>query len=344
MKTRAKIKVIGINVAFVLSTLIASCYFSVSSNASDRIFDDIYTKSQSDSCDEPKAIHDSSVENQNVDFLLSGTRSKDTSFLGLFYGMEKNEDEEYMDPVLDIIPEITHKEFSGIWYIPSDSVRFEMTLGIYLDNEYPSDAVRETVFKKLNSIIPKGFSYDIDDRQKQLLNRGVKTTQSIKSFLDGWGALFNRVSKLNGYNPKFSHYPLIMGSRGCAVCHKIYEDSLWATYIIEMSIDYHLSCGCNSSADYYTINKQSGHILNLTESIPLSERADVANMIRHEYEKEATTKGFTPSNYTGDELIEKADGIAKLKDGIIIYFHPYNIGCGAEEQYNLILPNAQRSL
>lgn len=340
MRARVKIEVIGINVAFALAILI----FTVSSNASDRIFDDIYTESQSDGCDEPKAVLDSSVENQDVDSPLSETETNDSSFLGLFYGMEQNADEEYMDPVLDTIPEITHKEFSSIWYIPSDSVRFEMTLGIYLDNEYPSDAVRETVFKKLNSIIPEGFSYDIDDRQKQLLKRGVKTTQSVKSFLDGWGNLFNRVSKLNGYNPKFANYPMIIGSRGCAVCHKIYEDSLWATYIIEMSVNYHSSCGCPSSADYYTINKQSGHILNLTESIPLSERADVANMIRHEYEKEATAKGFTPSNHTGDELIEKADGIAILNEGMIIYFHPYNIGCGAEGQYNLILPNALRSL
>lgn len=277
-------------------------------------------------------------ENQNIDFRLSGNETKATSFLGLCYGMEKNADGEYMDSVLDAIPEITHKEFSSIWYIPSDSVRFEMTLGIYLDNEYPSDVVRETVFKKLNSIIPEGFTHDIDNRQESLLKSGVKTMQSVKSFLDGWGNLFNEVSKLNGYNPKFANYPMIVGSRGCAVCHKIYEDTLWATYIIEMSVDYHSSCGGPSSADYYTINKQSGHILNLSEYQTLLKRSDVADLIRHEYENEAEAKGFTPSNYAGNELIDKADGIAKLNEGMIIYFHPYNIGCGAEGQYNLILP------
>lgn len=277
-------------------------------------------------------------EKQNIDFRIPQKDDTHTNFLGLFYGMEKNSDGEFVDPVLDIIPEITHKEFSSIWYKPLDSVRFEMTLGIYLDNEYPSDAVRKTVFKKLNSIIPDGFSYDIDKKQESLLKIGVETTQSVKSFLDGWVDLFNKVSRLNGYGPKYANYPMIVGSRGCAVSHKIYEDSIWATYMIVMSVDYHSSCGCPSSADYYTINKQSGEILNLSELLTQSKGADITALIRREYENEAKAKGFTPSDVTGRELLDKANGIAKINEGMILYFHPYNIGCGAEGQYNLMLP------
>lgn len=277
-------------------------------------------------------------EKQNIDFKLPDKDDTHTNFFGLYYGMEKNSDREFMDPVLDTIPEITHKEFSSIWYIPSDSVRFAMTLGIYLDNEYPSDAVRETVFKKLNSIIPEGFSYDINHRQESLLKSGVATMQSVKGFLDSWGNLFNKVSRLNGYGPKYANFPLIIGSRGCAVCHKIYEDSIWTTYIIEMSVDYHSSCGCPSSADYYTINKQSGKILTLSEFLSQCKRTDITDLIRREYENEAKSKGFTPSDFSGSELLDKANGFAKLKGGVILYFHPYNIGGGAEEQYNLVLP------
>lgn len=279
----------------------------------------------------------SNFERQNIDFKIPVKDDAHTNFLGLFYGMEKNSDGEFVDPVLDIIPEITHKEFASIWYKPIDSVRFEMTLGIYLDNRYPSDAVRETVFKKLNSIIPDGFSYDIDNKQESILKSGVETTQSVKSFLDGWGNLFNKVSRLNGYGPKYANYPMIVGSRGCAVSHKIYEDSIWATYIIEMSVDYHSSCGCPSSADYYTINKQSGEIFNLSKFLTQSNRSDITTLIRREYENEAKAKGFTPSNFTGRELLDKANGIAKINEGMILYFHPYNIGGGAEGQYNLVL-------
>lgn len=277
-------------------------------------------------------------EKQNIDFRIPQKDDTHTNFLDLFYGMEKNSDGEYVDSVLDTIPEITHKEFSSIWCKPLDSVRFEMTLGIYLNNEYPSDAVRETVFKKLNSIIPEGFSYDIDHRQESLLKSGVATMQSVKGFLDGWEFLFNKVSRLNGYGPKYANFPMIIGSRGCAVCHKIYEDSMWVTYIIEMSVDYHSSCGCPSSADYYTINNQSGKILTLSEFLAQCKRSDITDLIRREYENEAKSKGCTPSDFSGSELLDKANGIAKLKGGVILYFHPYNIGGGAEGQCNLILP------
>ena len=104
-----------------------------------------------------------------------------------------------------------------------------------------------------------------------------------------------------------------------------------------MSVDYHSSCGCPSSADYYTINKQSGEIFNLSKFLAQFKRSDITALIRREYENEAKAKGFTPSNFTGSELLDKANGIAKINEGMILYFHPYNIGCGAEGQYNLVL-------
>lgn len=261
-----------------------------------------------------------------------------STLLALFYGMEKNSNGEYVDSVLDNNPKIIHKEFSSIWYIPSDSVRFEMSLGIFMDKEYPSEKVRETVFKKINSIIPNGFSYDIDNRQEALLKNGVKTTQSTQNFLDCWNDLFNKVSELNGYNDKYSNYPMIVGSRGCVVCHKIYEDNKCATYIIESSVDYHSSCGCPSAADYYTINKTSGVIFTLDEYILQSKISEKIDMIRNQYIQIAEAKGFTPANYSGHDLINKANGFALVNEGLLIYFHPYNIGCGAEGQYNLIIP------
>ncbi len=40
---------------------------------------------------------------------------------------------------------------------------------------------------------------------------------------------------------------------------------------------------------------------------------------------------------TGEALIERADGAAFVGGGILFYFHPYNIGCGAEGQYNIVI-------
>ena len=42
-------------------------------------------------------------------------------------------------------------------------------------------------------------------------------------------------------------------------------------------------------------------------------------------------------NYTGQELIDLADGCAIVNEGVMVYYRPYAVGSGAEAEYNLIL-------
>lgn len=291
----------------------------------------------------PKMDVDLNFENNTVlekreDVLELLKRSNiSKSLLDLFYGMEKDLTGTYVsDMRLDTIPGLIHKENKRIWYIPSDSVRFEMSMGLYIDDSYPSSVVRNLLFKKLNDVIPEGFSYDIDGTQEILLKRGVKIEQSADSFIHDWEKLFNRVSAQNGYCSEFSNYPMIVGSRGCAVCHKIYEDSIWLTYIIEMSIDYHSSSGCTSFADYYTIKKSTGEVFTVADFLSQQKTYEIERIILNEFDISANSKGYSTGSITGKQLIERADGIAKLREGILFYYHPYKIGCGAEGQYNLI--------
>ena len=279
------------------------------------------------------------LEEQSIEIGSKLNGCENTTLLDLFYGMNKNSEGEYFDSVLDVIPGLIHREYKSIWYHPYDSVRYEMTLGIYMDDQYPSDAVKETIFKKLNTVIPEGFDYDTNEKQKSLLNRGVNPNTSVENFLNSWEVIFNKVSELNGYSEKYAQYPMVAGSRGCAVCHKVYEDSIWASYIVEMSVDYHISCGCPSSANYYTVSKQTGRILSVEEYFTEAERPGIEVEIRRKYEEEFKAKGYqgTPNDRNGNELMRRADGVAILNEGLLLYFHPYNIGCGAEGQYNLIL-------
>lgn len=272
-------------------------------------------------------------------FELPEKRRNSSSLLDLFYGMEKDSAGTYLDDVrLDTISGLIHKEFRSIWCHHADSVKFEMSMGLYIDESYPTVVVRNVMFEKLNTVIPEGFSYDIDETQDSFLKRGVRTVQSARAFIRDWGHLFNRVSALNGYNSSFSNYSMIVGSRGCAVCHKIYEDSIWATYIVEMSVDYHSSCGCPSSADYYTINKTTGKIFNMSDILSQHKFSAIERLILNEFDIETNANGRPTCGLTGRELINRANGIAKLNEGILFYYHPYNIGCGAEGQYNLIIP------
>lgn len=270
----------------------------------------------------------------------ANTTQKDTLLLDLSYGMEQNEAEEYTDSVLDIIPGLIYREYSDIWKMPDDTITFTMSLGIYLDKEYPSDTVRETVFRKLNEVIPSGFyDGDLNERQTKALQSGVSSMKSADSYLNGWQKKYDKLTRLSGYGDEHADYFKIVDTRGCAVAHKVYEDSEWATYIIELSYSYHSSCGCPSWADYYTINKKTGKILTLSEFLEYCKRTDIESLLRNSYEHAATAIDFEPiEKLTGAKLLEEADGVALINDGALIYFHPYKIGCGGEGQYNLIIP------
>lgn len=79
--------------------------------------------------------------------VCSNESVKITSMLDLFYGMSTNPSGYYCDSLLDTIPGLIHKEFSSMWYHTGDSIRFRMTMGLYIDECYPSDILREKIIR-----------------------------------------------------------------------------------------------------------------------------------------------------------------------------------------------------
>lgn len=259
--------------------------------------------------------------------------SNPTSLLDLFYGMDKDSGGNYKDNTLDTVRGLKYWECSNMWSHLGDSIKFEMSLGVYMDSVFPSIAVRRVILDKLNEVIPTAFDYDLNEEQLSLLKESDKSWDNFEDFRSGWKTLFDWLTDLNGHTPPRDSLPETIGSRGCAVAHILYEDRKYATYIIEMSVDYHSSCGCPSYADYYTIEKESGKILNFDDLISADYRYGVLNSLIHNYK--IATKG--DGTLKGEELIKKADGIAILNEGLLIYYHPYNIGPGSEGQHNFII-------
>lgn len=280
-------------------------------------------------CTAESASANSSDENLNSDTML----------LDLFYGMNQDSTGVYCDSVLDNIPGLIHKEYARKWLMPNDTAWFEISMGIYLDEEFPNEIVRETVLTMVDTILPHTFEEDIESAQIDALSRRVINKQSSTDFLDSWERVFDELTRINGYGPQYEHYGEIPGSRGCTVCHLVYEDANWATYIIEFSFDYHITRGCPSKASYYTINKSTGYVLTISDILAQHDCSEIGELLVETYKYEVSQAGFTPVYFTGEELISTADGVAIINNGILFYYHPYNIGGGAEGQYNLfILP------
>ena len=107
---------------------------------------------------------------------------------------------------------------------------------------------------------------------------------------------------------------------------------------MESSVDYHGSNGCPSEADYLTYEISSGDPLSIQEVLALYPVSNLMQKLRDAYVAAAKERNFEPSDsMTGEKLLQEADGAAIINEGLLIYYKPYKIGCGAEGQYNLVI-------
>lgn len=259
------------------------------------------------------------------------------SLLDLFYGMDCTDGGVYYDEVLDTIKGLLHKEFLAEWRNVEENICFNMSIGLYLDCEFSSLAAKRIMLEKVDSALTAGMYYDLPENERSSLkSQKIIIPDSIPQFLDLWEKNFNHWTDVNnGSSPSIDFK--IPDSRGCVVCHRIYEDSRWVTYILETSVSYHGSNGCPSSADYVTIDKSNGHILSKNDILSDVCIQEIYRMLPIEYFKAAKAIGFTPSATSdGEALFRQSDGVALINEGLLIYFYPYTIGCGAEGQYNII--------
>lgn len=255
------------------------------------------------------------------------------SLMGLDYGREKDSNGNYICNDLDTINGLLHKEYASVWRNSEDSTCFNMCIGVYLDTIFPSIAVKRIMLEKVDSAMTEGMRYDLPKDELISLKSQKLHPESIQNFLKVWGWNFERWTKVYNFKAADIKCNQILDSRGCVVCHKIYEDPRWATYILESSVDYHGSCGCNSSANYITIDKHSGQILAKEDVLSEPSIYGIFEKLPLEYMDAASKKGVTPNSgwdKNGKELFNKSDGVALLNEGLLVYFAPYSIGCGAE--------------
>lgn len=315
---------------------VQSC-FSDKANTSD---DQSLTASVNDSADVSGVIKESD-EPQCVIDTLRVMHLADSLRTYYASAVAKNPLIKYIDipKAIAANKNMVHKKWTAIWCKPSDSIRFEMIMGLHIDKYYPSETVKIALFEKLNEMIPKGLSYDIDDTQYFSLTKSVDPKLNVDQFISGWETVFKKLETRNACGPGYLKYPMIPGARGITVCHKIFENKLWATYIVSADLDYHSSCGDPNLTYFYTIDKHTGRLYAYEDFKRDYPSYDTENLVQAAYILASEDKGFKPSGISGKELIGCASGFAKIKEGTLIYFEPYIIGCGAAGQYNLIIPS-----
>ena len=269
----------------------------------------------------------------------------DTTLLGLFYGMEEEGDAAC--PIEDL-PGLLKQECQASWktgeYIEdvTDAFKYDVTLRVYVDSIYPTEQVMRTVAVKMDRMFQRDFVDYIrnnedapcSDYMDNVLNYGnIRSGVELRDYFRRWFDGFDK-----NKNVRQDCIESIWPLRYSLVACRLFENAKVATYLFESSVDYHGSSGCPCYADYLTIDKETGKVLGYDELFCSGCEAEVDTLLRKAYIDEQNRKG-NDFNGAVDDLLnpEFKNNCAMVKEGVLFYYHPYAIGCGADGQYNLII-------
>ena len=268
-------------------------------------------------------------------------------FMGMGYENDENEDSfpryECRLPELEDDESIVSQELEEIWYKNDDNYpgRYRCTLGLYVDKDFPCQEAFKQVELGIDTLFTQSFYYcdELEDIQQLCAKRKGYAPRNTQDILNRAKQIFDQFTRLMQPSKPDSAYNNYPESRVCIVAHKIYDQGDWVSYIIEFSFDYCGSNGCPSWADYITVNKKTGQRLTADDVVKKYGAGPVSKKLRKAFLKAKGERNadLEVQNYSGMELIELADGCAIVNEGLMFYYRPYNIGCGAEAEYNLVL-------
>ena len=307
-------------------------------------------------CGGNKAVADAQneaiVENEEVRGYGTGNVTQG-SWMELYLGMGQTQDERDQDgysyhydcdvPELEGVEGIARQELEATWYCFDEDFpgHYRCTYGLYVDKDFPSDKIFRQVELGIDTLLTQSFYYndELKDLKQSLALRKGYSPRNTQDILNRVKQAFDLYTKKNNsLKPDSADFEL-PESRVCIVAHKIFDDGDWASYIIEFSFSYNGSNGCPSWADYITVNKKTGRRLIPDDIIKKYGEEQVSKKLRQAYVKAKYERNFDLEvyNLSGLELIDAADGCAIVNEGMMFYYRPYNVGCGAEGMFNLVL-------
>ena len=103
-----------------------------------------------------------------------------------------------------------------------------------------------------------------------------------------------------------------------------------------------MSCGDNTTESYYSVDVETGRVVTITDLVREKDLPRLANLMM-KYLKNFKGELWTNPDFewvSTDplKLLMAMNGCALIREGLIIYYHPYEIGCGADGQFNAVIP------
>ena len=266
--------------------------------------------------------------------------SRDITLLDLFYGMTGGEegDRSYRGTccVLDSIPGVIRYEDFGTWRFQYDPYQYEASLCVYVDEQFPSEAIARSLAVHADTTINYYFIPWVRDDNFIAPHPDYGKMREGRAFVEFFKECFAKSDSVMGVKSEEERsFECSLPFRVALTLCRIYSREAYATYILETSVDYNGSCGCPSGAMYVTYNMNGG-ILGYGDIFKDGSENRVNVLLNDRYDEEYEKKiGEKPEPHEPYDLLD--DNCALVKEGILFYYQPYHLGSGSEGQYNLIL-------
>lgn len=100
-----------------------------------------------------------------------------------------------------------------------------------------------------------------------------------------------------------------------------------------------MSNGCPYTTSFYTINASTGKEVSLNDIVSIKDNKRLEKLLKGKLAWMRKQRCDFPLQKI--DFLEECTGVALVKEGLLIYFHPYTIGVGSEGQYNVVIPYGQ---
>lgn len=129
----------------------------------------------------------------------------------------------------------------------------------------------------------------------------------------------------------FEQYAIFLGSAMITEEYFTMEENTWYD---------NYSCGNKEKTSWFTMNRETGKELSLYDIIDKQHRKDFNKLlIQHLCNADGYWKDT--HNWEQESICNQFNGVALVPEGVVVYYHPYQIGCGAEGQFNSLIPYAE---
>ena len=196
--------------------------------------------------------------------------------------------------------------------------------------------VSDTVCTFIDIDCPVGAGRSIyTDKRKDITKKYFSSTEEICDYYIG------QLSHLydDWKCPGEGDHDILNEQAGLLLYDYWHNGNLYTFY----RIDWYdaLSCGNNSRESFYTVDATTGKQLKLLDLVKPEKFDDLSALMMPRLvngKGEYIVQLYDYYTLDDKDVLERANGCALIPEGLIIYFYPYNLGCGADGEFEAVIP------